>query len=84
MRRCFTMQDNYYVKDLVQRIEGRYHNGAYRSVFHASTDQPELTPQKPMMFSQQLHHRSPLPCSHGVDDRAGAQKLPEGVEAYCI
>ena len=26
------MQDNYYVKDLIQRIEGTYRNGAYRSV----------------------------------------------------
>ena len=26
------MQDNYYVRDLIQRIEGKSANGAYRSV----------------------------------------------------
>ena len=27
-----SMQDNYYVRDLIQRIEGKPANGAYRSV----------------------------------------------------
>ena len=55
MTHCLTMQDNYYVKDLIQRIEGKYHNGAYRSVLHARTNQPDLTFRKPAMHSWQLH-----------------------------